>query len=252
MAISLAHASFLAEVMKSYYGDNEIELYGLMKESGMDLDVYCSGNSILYTKFACDLIKDKEHFDLLKSLVATFMSWSRLNINKFYSHESVEYYEDIMHNLRELEAEVQMSLIESEVYSPEKKPFLAKSKVRDLLGNAETRVVVIDNYVGVRSLDCLRDLNQPILIVTGAHNEKVKPEFERALDDFRRDGHLVEIRRHGGLHDRYISFNDRCWIVGSSLKDAGSRSFNIVEVKDTRVQVLDYIGAKIEESEPYL
>ena len=74
-------------------------------------------------------------------------------------------------------------------------------------------------------------------MLTGDKDRSIDKEFERVLKDFRDEGHEIEVKTHPKLHDRYLLFNDRCWLVGSSLKDAGKKTFNILEVVDFRTVV---------------
>jgi len=49
---------------------------------------------------------------------------------------------------------------------------------------------------------------------------------------------------------RYILFNNRCWLAGSSLKDAGKKAFNIIELVDSKALIYVEVKKKWEESEP--
>jgi hypothetical protein len=73
-------------------------------------------------------------------------------------------------------------------------------------------------------------------------------DFERALQDFITEGHSIEVRRHPKLHDRYILFNNRCWLAGSSLKDAGKKAFNVIELVDGKTLIFAEVTKKWEES----
>lgn len=53
------------------------------------------------------------------------------------------------------------------------------------------------------------------------------------------------------LHDRLIAFNDRCWLVGSSLKDAGSKDFHLTELVDSKKAVVDAVEDKWQAATPY-
>ncbi len=131
-----------------------------------------------------------------------------------------------------------------EISVPENQPFTAKSQVRELLCTAETPVTVVDAYVGAGTLDCMRDVKHPIRLLTGDKAQSIETGFERALSDFIAEGRSIEVRQHSKLHDRYITFNDRCWLVGSSLKDAGKKSFNLIEFVDGKVPILAEIESK--------
>ncbi len=75
--------------------------------------------------------------------------------------------------------------------------------------------------------------------------------FSRALVTFRTEGFSVEVRRHPRLHDRYVLFNDRSWLVGSSLKDAGKKQLNIIECVDTKAAIVDEVERKWSEAEVF-
>ena len=96
----------------------------------------------------------------------------------------------------------------------EGKPFTAKSKARELFASAETEITLGDNYVGPATLDCVREAKHPIRILTGSHAQTAGDDFKRALKDMRKEGINVTVRQHPKLHDRYILFNDRCWLAG--------------------------------------
>ena len=134
----------------------------------------------------------------------------------------------------------------------EDQPFSAKSEVRELLGKADTPVTVVDGYIGAGTLDCLRDVQHAIRILTGDKGKSIENTFERILKDFRAEGHAVEVKTHPKLHDRYLLFNDRCWLVGSSLKDAGKKTFNVLELVDFRDVVLTEVEKKWTEGSPVL
>ena len=75
--------------------------------------------------------------------------------------------------------------------------------------------------------------------------------FDRGLKDLLAEGHQIEVRQHRKLHDRYILFNDRCWLVGSSLKDAGKKIFNVIECVDIKSAIVDEVERKWSEATKY-
>lgn len=117
--------------------------------------------------------------------------------------------------------------------------FTAKSKVRELVAAATTDLFIVDPYVGLGTLDCLRDIAVPIRLLTGDHSQAIEPDFDRALAAFAAEGHILTVRRGKALHDRHLVFNDRCWLVGGSLKDAGKKPFHCIEIVDKAAVVGD-------------
>lgn len=117
--------------------------------------------------------------------------------------------------------------------------FTAKSKVRELVAAATTDLFIVDPYIGLGTLDCLRDVAVPIRLLTGSHPQAIEPDFERAITSFIAEGHKLLVRRAKTLHDRHLTFNDRCWLVGGSLKDAGKKPFHCIEIVDKATVVAD-------------
>ena len=138
-----------------------------------------------------------------------------------------------------------------EIVVAEAKPFTAKSEVREFLERAETPTLVVDPYIGVGTLDCLRTMKVPIRLLTGAQGNSIEVGFESALKAFESGGIKIEIRRNAKLHDRHIAFNERCWLVGSSLKDAGKKAFHATEIVDAKTEVLAALEAKWDAGSPY-
>jgi len=126
----------------------------------------------------------------------------------------------------------------------EGKPLTAKSKARELFASAETEITLVDNYVGPATLDCVREAKHPIRILTGSQAQTAGDDFKRALKDMRKEGINVTVRQHPKLHDRYILFNDRCWLAGSSLKDAGTKAFNVNELVDSKDAIVQDVEKK--------
>ena len=116
--------------------------------------------------------------------------------------------------------------------------FSAKSRVRELLETAQGEVFIVDPYVGLGTLDCLRDLKVPVRLLTGNQSTSIEAGFDRAVGDYLTEGHALEVRRAKQLHDRHLVFNDRCWLVGGSLKDAGKKPFNCIEIVDEKEVVV--------------
>ena len=110
---------------------------------------------------------------------------------------------------------------------------------------------MVDPYVGVGTLDCLRSVHQKIRLLTASLSNSVEAGFDAALSDFKKEGFQIEVRRTDMLHDRHLVFNGRCWLVGSSLKDAGKKAFHCMEIVDSKAQVVGSLEAKWSTSMPY-
>jgi hypothetical protein len=84
----------------------------------------------------------------------------------------------------------------------------------------------------------------PIRLLTGKNPQSIEDGFPAALATFEAEGRQIEVRRHAKLHDRHFIFNERCWLVGSSFKDAGRKAFNCIEMMDSTRAIVESADAK--------
>jgi hypothetical protein len=129
--------------------------------------------------------------------------------------------------------------------------FAAKSHVRELLAAASDDILLVDPYIGVGTLDCLRDSAVRIRLLTGDRDNAIETGFDRAIDAFVSEGHQIDVRRADHLHDRHIVFNRRCWLVGGSFKDAGRKPFNCIEILDHKEVVVTELESRWDKAVPY-
>lgn len=154
-------------------------------------------------------------------------------------YERRDFHYSMAPVIRDTRSLLETEAAPGEITLPAGNPFTAKSKVRELLEISTGEVFVVDPYVGVGTLDCLRGLTVPVRLLTANHAQAIEPDFDRNLAAFVSEGHNLTVRRTAGLHDRHVMFNDRCWIVGGSLKDAGKKPFNCIEIADKAVVVAE-------------
>ncbi len=174
---------------------------------------------------------------ILEALLPSLLSRCSEMIAKT-DYETRQYHEEMDQRMNALRPLLQMESAPSEISVPDEHPFTAKSEIRNLLNTAEGAVLVVDAYIGLATLDCLRSVTHPIRILTGQQKQSVAPGFDRAAKDFVVEGHTLETRSHPKLHDRYLIFNERCWLVGGSIKDAGKKALNIIECVDSKQAIV--------------
>jgi hypothetical protein len=239
----------LADALRGYYQQSELEqLSGIF-----DAELEYEGYQLSYIRIASNLILKPEFGNnrrFLDTIVPSLLSRceEQIAITKW---ERREYHEGMKPRLEMLTSLLGETRIPTEIAVEEKHPFTAKSEIRDLLLCAETEVTVLDQYIGIGTLDCIRVVSHPIRILTGDKDQCIESGFDRVLSEFRAEGHQIEVRQHSRLHDRYVVFNQRCWLVGSSLKDVGKKTFNMIECIDTREFILKQIELKWNEATQY-
>jgi hypothetical protein len=187
-----------------------------------------------YGAFSSNLTRDVELGNnriLLEALLDTLALRASRGVAR-NNWERQDYHRGMVVAIEEMRGSLGEPKIPSQISTPAASRFTAKSMLREFLSPAETEVLLVDNWVGPETLDCLRDVKHPIRILTGDRQDLEANGFDRTLGDTRIEGYRITIRRHPSLHDRYLVFNDRCWLVGSSLKDAGKKELNVIELID--------------------
>lgn len=239
-----AECSTLTDGIQEYSSDAEIK--ALCAAFEVDPEIDPVSERPVYHRLAIKLITKVEHGNNRELLVAIVDSLVARATDQF-AHSSWEprgYHHRMLGRLQVLEGGLSEPGLPHEISVTENRPFLAKSQMREFLAAAATPVTIVDAYVGLGTLDCLRDVTQPIRLLTGQRSQSIENGFDRALTQFVNEQHTIEVRQHPMLHDRYISFNDRCWLVGSSLKDAGKKSFNVIESIDVKTAIAAEIETK--------
>jgi hypothetical protein len=141
---------------------------------------------------------------------------------------------------------------EAEVKTPGSYIFSIKSEVQTFFRAAQTDVIIVDPWIGVDTLDCFVGIKSKIRLLTGQSPKSFEAGLEAMLKRYQAKFSNVSIRRYKPLQDRFIVFNDKCWLAGNSLKDAGKATLNFIEIKDNKPIILKEIARKWSEAEDFL
>lgn len=253
--MSFQNVPILAEAIEKYY--DQADLIELCKLFGVEVETdrnELHQKQIAYQRTAINLVTLIDHGNnrkLLQALIPSLLSRCRDGIATT-GWQTREFHENMEGRILRLRSLIENDPLPDQISIEENKPFTAKSEAREFIGKAETAVTIVDNYTGIGTLDCLRELDKPVHVLTGSRKQNIENNFSKPLSEFIREGHEIEIRRHPKLHDRYIIFNDRCWMVGSSLKDAGKKTFNIIECVDIKDKIISDVEKKWDEAEVYI
>ena len=242
----------LAELLQEYYEPGELQDVAIL--FGIELpELWSSSTKQEWLAVARQLVEQLEQGNyhvLLQTLL------EQLEIKNVTAIGNTDWerrtaHERLRPKIAELRTDFEKTGAPAEIAVPEGSPFTAKSQIRELLATASTPVLVVDPYVGVATLDCLRSVSTPIRLLTGGLPTSIEWGFDSALADFKKEGFQIEVRRVPMLHDRHLVFNDRCWLVGSSLKDAGKKAFHCMEMVDVKADVVQALDAKWSASSAY-
>jgi len=244
----------LSDGIREYFKESEVlrlcALFGI--ELNYNDSLYHQEPDYIY--LAQQLITEIEHGNnrrFFESLVPSlFTRCSELAAKT--SFESREHHEEMQNRLEQLRPLLDSRGIPTEISVPDNHPFTAKSRIRELVNSADTDVFLVDRYIGPGTLDCLREIVHLIRILTGTRERSsIESGFDAAVNDFRKEGHEIEIRLHPQLHGRYLIFNSRCWLIGGSIKDAGKKALNVIECVDIKSAIVSEVEKKWDEATVY-
>lgn len=243
----------LAEVLELYYTYDELMEMAEIFDVNFENSLVWKSQNFNWLGAARQLVEQIDHgnhYQMLESILGALEQRNKTAIARtdWGRREAHQYATP---KIEKLIAALREPGFAREIVVAEDKPFTAKSEVREFLERAETPTLVVDAYVGVGTLDCFRTMKVPIRLLTGTHNNSIEAGFENALTAFQTEGFTIEVRRHPKLHDRHIAFNERCWLVGSSLKDAGKKAFHTMEIVDAKAEVVAALEARWNAASPY-
>ena len=108
--------------------------------------------------------------------------------------------------------------------------------------SAKKSIYVIDNYIGLKTLELLRAAKDNVEVVIFSDNVKNKDMLTKnILNDFRRDYHNINLKiKIAGkrYHDRYIGIDygtedEAFYLCGASSKDAGNKISSITNIEES-------------------
>ena len=107
----------------------------------------------------------------------------------------------------------------------------AFSFIADLVGKAQSKLILIDNYVDVNTLNilCKKNSGVDVLIATAGKGGLTTKDINK----FNAQYPSVRIKTTTDFHDRFLIIDDKeGYFIGASIKDAGKKSFAITKIED--------------------
>ena len=240
--------NILADAIKEYYGDYELE--ELCNRYNIEMDYL--GVSPNHKKLASRMVSKESrnyHRLLEKIMPELFDRCNHRILNSTW--ESSAFDNQMLQHLKKLK--IMLSLDKKSAVATEPVNYVFKSKDGPIkfFALAKTTVTVVDTQIGTTTLECLKQVKHPIRFLTGKEEQTFPRGFNDVLKKFSSGGRQIEIRRHVVLNDRYLFLNGRCWIVSSPLNSMGSKPVSLVECIDAKSAIAKAIEGKWREAEIY-
>lgn len=120
----------------------------------------------------------------------------------------------------------------------------ADTAYKKIYKSAKHTIYVVDNYIGLKTLELLREAKETVSIKVFSDNIRNRTMLTASiLQDFKKDYPNVAIdfqTTDGKYHDRYIAIdynteNETIYHCGPSSKDAGEKVATITKIEDTAI-----------------
>ncbi|MGP1439885.1 MAG: ORF6N domain-containing protein [Treponema sp.] len=108
--------------------------------------------------------------------------------------------------------------------------------------SAKKSIYVVDNYIGLKTLELLRAAKDNVEVIIFSDNVKNKDMLTKnILNDFRKDYPNINLKMKVAgkkYHDRYIAIdygtdNEAFYLCGASSKDAGNKISSITKIEES-------------------
>lgn len=104
----------------------------------------------------------------------------------------------------------------------------------DLIRKAQGKLILIDNYVDLNTLNilCKKNSGVDVLIATAGKGSLTTKDINK----FNAQYPSLSVKTTADFHDRFLIIDDKeAYFIGGSIKDAGKKSFAITKIEDEKM-----------------
>jgi hypothetical protein len=249
MPLDPKHITTLADATKFYYSDSELMELCTAFEVDLSYHLLSGVPHLAWGRSLLQNIDQGNNRRFLRALVGSLLSRAREALAN-NGYDKRVHHQSMCDMISSLENELLQGGIPEDLSHPVKSPSTAWEEAREFLARAGTEITIVDDRLGINTFDCLTDVRQHIRILTTAPSDQPEEDIQGAMKEFRAKDHFLSVRCLPMLHDRYILFNNRCWLAGSSLSRVGEKGFNVIEIVDVKKQIYAEISNRWEKAAP--
>ena len=189
---------------------------------------------------------EMSHFIRQNQLLLPYEELKTLELNHYQLANKVQNIEDNM--LTKADLSDLMKLFTAGINSEEililnGEPFKADIAYQKIYKKAQKSIIIIDDYLGLKTLHHLVHAKTGISITIISDNKGYSPLRQTEYNDYLTEypgRQILFIRTMNKTHDRFIildygSKTMKVYLCGSSSKDSGNKVTAIVEIKETRM-----------------
>lgn len=157
---------------------------------------------------------------------------------KEFEENTEEKFNQVFNYIESHEEENQKIFFDGQIFD-------AYSLLTKIVGQAEKRIVLIDGYVDVSTLNIIAKKKEGVeVIIFTLPSSKLTAQD---INSFNAQYKTLEVRKTTLFHDRFLIIDDKKgYHIGASIKDAGKKCFGINLIEDVSVikELIDKAEAK--------
>ena len=158
-----------------------------------------------------------------------------------YQRSSEEKFDKIFKYISENEEITQKIFFDGQIYD-------AFSLLVSFVSKAEKRIVLVDNYVDIGTLNILAKKKQDVEVII--YTVKKTKLSQKDIDNFNQQYPVLQVKYTGVFHDRFMIIDDKkAYHIGASIKDAGKKCFGVNLIEDERIvkDILERLNLESED-----
>lgn len=160
--------------------------------------------------------------EMRKFLFSNQQLFSRLDRVELKQLETDKKLEEVFNYIASNTEVKQKIFFDGQIYD-------AFSFIADLIGKAQSKLILIDNYVDVNTLNilCKKKSAVDVLIATAGKGSLTTKDINK----FNAQYPSLSVKTTADFHDRFLIIDDKeGYFIGASIKDAGKKSFAITNI----------------------
>ena len=165
--------------------------------------------------------------EMRKFLIQNGQVFERLSILEYKQLENEKSFSKIFDMLQEKDDVKQKIFFEGQIWD-------SYSLIIDIIKKANTKIVIIDNYIDDSILKMLtkKKNNVEVVILTSEKSNISKLDIQK----FNKEYPTLKVTKTNKFHDRFIIIdNKELYHCGASIKDLGKKCFAINKIEDKQI-----------------
>ena len=165
--------------------------------------------------------------EMRKFLAVNGQLFERLTNVEYKLLEHDKKFDKVFDQLQNEENIKQKIFFEGQIYD-------AYSLIIDIIKKANTKILIIDNYIDDSVLKMLtkKNKNVKVVILTSDKSDIEKIDIQK----FNKEYPILKVAKTNKFHDRFIVIdNKEMYHLGASIKDLGKKCFGINKIEDIEI-----------------